>query len=192
MEIRSKFLAVVIAIILSLLSAFLGAGAGLFLYGNLIPPWKHYQISSLPGATDILQIDIHASLTDPAEDVLYVTAEHKQLFSNTLFQKDWHLVESVPENDYEFPLCATEWKDHPPVSAGIIDSAGVRFERPLSTIVRCYVLFKDGSLQVWTRSTDVFSLMTIVSVGGLLGFILGMTIGVSVWRKLRLPSLNRL
>jgi len=187
MKIRSLFLAVVITIILSLLGTFLGASAGLLLCSRFFPPWRHYNVTPSPGATDIVQVEIKYALTDPTEDVLYVSAEGAQLFSNTLFQKDWYSVEAAPKNDYEFPKCATDWKDHPPIKSGVIDSAGVRFERPLSTILRCYVLYKNGTMQVWTRVTDVFSWMTAIAVGGLLGLITGITIGVSFVRNARKP-----
>ncbi len=187
MKSKAKLPAIFISIVLSLIGASLGAGLGLFLYSSFIPSWKHYEISPLADAKDILQIDVQSTLDDPAKDVLYVGVESGKIYSNILFQEDWLPVQSVPENNYEFPSCATEWKDHPPVTNGIADSLGVRFERPVSTIVRCYVLLDNGSLQVWTRSTDVFSLMTMVMKTGLLGLIVGFIISIFVWRKEKTP-----
>ena len=188
MKIRSTLLLALISIVVSLFGAGLGAVSGAFLYAYYIPPWKHYEISSFQGAKDILQIDIQSSLEDPTEDTLYVVSENGKVFSNTLFRDSWNPVESLPENNYEFPLCATAWQEHPPIQKGLVDSAGVRFERPLSTILRCYVLFKDGRLQVWTRSTNVFSLMNFVSASAILGLFAGIIASVFVRRRLRKPT----
>jgi multisubunit Na+/H+ antiporter MnhB subunit len=183
MKTRSRFLAIIIVIILSLLGIILGTIAGFLLYDRLIPRWTYYDITPPLGAKDIVQVEIIRTLTDPTDDVLYIYTDGGQLFSNILFQKEWYPVEVAPKNDYEFPKCATEWKDHPPTKSEIIDSIGVRFERPISTILRCYVLYKNGTLQVWTRSTDVYSWMITIVAGGLLGFIIGITTGVTIVRS---------
>ena len=185
MKTKSTLSFVLISIVISLLGALLGSGVGLFIYGYYIPQWKHYEIVSLPGANDILQIDIQSTLDDPTNDILYVVSENGTVYSNTLFQDNWNWVEAIPENNFEFPLCATEWNDHPPVKNGLLDSAGVRFERPLSTILRCYVLFTDGSLQIWTRSTDFGSLMAMEITSGLIGLVIGILISIFIWRKMR-------
>jgi hypothetical protein len=185
MKIKSTLSSVLISIAVSLLGALIGGAVGLFLYGYYIPQWKHYEIVSLPGANDILQIDIQSTLDDSTDDTLYVVSENEKVYSNTLFQDNWKLVDSIPENNFEFPLCATEWNDHPPVKTGLVDSAGVRFERPLSTILRCYVLFTDGSLQVWTRSTDLGGLIAMEITSGLIGLVIGIIVSISIWRKMR-------
>jgi len=67
----------------------------------------------------------------------------------------------------------------------VIDSAGVRFERPISTITRCYVLISDGSLEVWIHSGDAVGLIMSEfwkTVYALFGTVLGIIIGVIIIR----------
>lgn len=70
-------------------------------------------------------------------------------------------------------LCATAWDEHPHLIQKVTNSTGVSYERPLSTIIRCYVLFDNGSLQVWTRWTDVFGLMLITATSAIIGLLIG-------------------
>jgi hypothetical protein len=86
-------------------------------------------------------------------------------------------------NNKHITKCVTDWDDHPPIDEAILDSAGVRGERPLSTILRCYVLFDNGSLQVWTHKSDAMSLIMnelgkvlLVIAGSILGLIGGILI----------------
>lgn len=188
MKFTSRPLFIIISIILSLFSAFLGTWFGLSIYRILIPPWKHYEISALQGAKDIYYVDIQSTLDDPTKDTLYVASEKGKVYSYSLSQKVWHVAEIIPKQDHKFPPCATDWKDNPPVKNVVIDSAGVRFERPLSTILRCYVLFDDGSSQVWTQSTDVFNLMLTVVISGLLGLVVGIIVINFIQRKASKPA----
>lgn len=177
---------ILLFILLPLIGCVSGVIIGVFLCRNNIPLWKQYSIKSPPaGTNDILYIDIQSTLEDPTLDIIYVNSESGKVYSNILFQDNWRMDATVPYDGAEFSLCATEWLDHPPVKKDILDSAGGRFERPLSTILRCYVLFKDGSLQVWTRSTDVLSWLIITVTSGLIGLAAGVIISIFIRRSVR-------
>lgn len=182
MKINTKLFAIFTTIILAVFGALLGMGLGFSLYAGLIPPWTSHEIRPLPGAKDILQVDIQSTRNNPAKDILYVAAENGQIFANTLFEAQWQPVEAAPQPEGQHAACTDGRRDGPPVKSGIVRSAGFRFERPLSTILRCYVLLDDGRLQVWTRSTDVFGLLTTIIMGGALGLVAGSVLNAFVWR----------
>jgi hypothetical protein len=78
--------------------------------------------------------------------------------------------------------------DAPPIGEGIIDSGGVRFERPISIISRCYVLLEDGSLEVWVHSGDGMSFFMgemIKLLFAVPGVILGILVGgwIALFRR---------
>jgi hypothetical protein len=85
--------------------------------------------------------------------------------------------------------CAKDWQPHPPIKGLVLDSAGVQFEHALANSAKCYVLLDGGILQVWTRTTDAFSLMATLTtglvVGALIGFIIGLSKHYSKGRKLK-------
>jgi hypothetical protein len=110
------------------------------------------------------------------------------VYSNTLYQDEWLVVDPIPDwGDAPTNLteCATGWADQqlagPLLLDGVVvDSAGVRFKRPLSLILRCYVLLDDGRLQVWVHSSNAFDLLAnwrlkiiCTAIGGVLGIIIG-------------------
>lgn len=96
----------------------------------------------------------------------------------------WKLLSDgkIPLEEDEPVACATEWEEPPPLGQEALDSVGVRFERPISAIERCYVLLDNGSLQVWTRATDVFTLMRIIGISTGTGIAIGIAIGILVAR----------
>ena len=102
------------------------------------------------------------------------------MYSVVIFEDEWTLIENPQGlNSIDRDLdCAPDWPnapsdspiwESPPVSSNVLDSFGVRFERPLSIIVRCYVLLDDREIEVWTRRDDANQLMGFV-VGLLLSF----------------------
>ena len=131
---------------------------------------------------------------DPTGDIVYVSDKDGKIHSNTAFQNEWSVVEPVSTWESDRPADCTSKRlgpteshlwDNPPVEKGVIDSAGVLFERPVSTTVRCYVLLDDGSLEVWVHSGNAMDSMAGESqklVFGFFGLILGVIISVIVIR----------
>ncbi len=78
---------------------------------------------------------------------------------------------------YDSDDCAKAWQPRPPLGANVLDSAGKQHHHALSVFKKCYVLRQNGSIQVWTRWQDVFSMMgisvTAIIGGGVLGGLIG-------------------
>jgi hypothetical protein len=154
---------------LALLLGGIGFLVGNSMVGEYNPPWTHYPIQApSKGIVDIAHVEITSTLPDPTGDTIFVKAKDGEVYSNTLFQSEWSIVDSVPTWDKESPYdCTGEWLapsashmwDRPPVEKGVVDSYGALFERPVSTIVRCYVLLDDGSLEVWVHSGNAMDLL---------------------------------
>jgi len=188
MKISPKSLSINVSII-PLLSALLGAFLGTKLtpyLGIIILPWKKYDISLLEGAKNILYVDSPFSFSDdPTGDVLYVVSENGTIFSNTLFQDEWKIA--TPKQTRETLSCPNEWL--PLIKSNISDSVYIVHSDEFSGTIRCYILFKNGDLQAWTRSSSVFQYLYIAIIGGGLGFVSGAIIGVIasvfIWRKSR-------
>ena len=174
-------------------------GIGFFIgdsrMGDYNPYWENVSLATPPiNITKIEHIEIISTLPDPIGDIVYVSNKDGIVYSNTLFQSSWSAVAPVPvwDNDYASD-CATEkdnpsdshmW-DNPPIENGVIDSASFRFERPVSTIVRCYVLLDNGNLEVWTHSGNAMDLMAhnfIKLMYGVFGALIGAIIGIVILR----------
>ena len=186
MKINPKLLSTIVSIV-PLLGALLGAFLGIrsVPYSRfIILPWKHYEISPLEGAKNILYVNSPFS-GEPTDDVLYVLSENGTIFSNKLFQDEWQIATS--EQTRETSSCPTEWL--PLIKNNISDSVGVVHTDEFSGTLRCYILFNDGSMQVWTRSSSVYEFFYTGSISGGFGFIAGAIVGVIisifVWRKSR-------
>ncbi len=181
----------------------LGFLAGNSFVGEYNPPWTHYQLKPSPkGSIEIAYVEINSSLLDPTGDVVYIADNTGKIYSNTVFQDTWLEVDRDPTWDSSYlSKCATEWLgepivshlgDHPPTEKKVIDSAGVRFERPISIIVRCYLLLEDCSIEVWVHSGDAYGaighdfLKAIYSVSGLM---IGIIISV-IFIRFRKRSMN--
>jgi hypothetical protein len=185
-------------LIVGFLALFLG-GIGLLVgnsaVGEYNPPWTHYPIPApSKEIVDIAHVEIMSTLPDPTGDTIFVKAKDGEVYSNTLFQNEWSIVDPIPTWDTESLYdCTGEWLvpsdshmwDAPPVDKGVVDSYGALFERPVSTIVRCYVLSDDGSLEVWVHSGNAMDLLAGVFmkiVYGTIGAIIGIVIGVIIIR----------
>jgi hypothetical protein len=161
-------------------------------------PWKHFTLPTPPKEiVAISHIEFHSYFDDPTGDIVYITTKNGKIYSNTLFQKDWMLIEDIPnfEKDYTSD-CAPTWAgaqsdsqiwDPPPTGNNVHDSAGIRFEHSLAIDVRCYVLLDDGNLEVWARednagSAGIFAFIYYAQAFGCLGIIIGIIIGVLVIR----------
>ena len=176
-----------------------GCGAGYsignFSIGEYNPSWEHYELKSVPDdLVRIAFVDIQSNLFDPTGDIVYVSDKDGKIHSNTVFQNEWSVVE--PDSTWEHnrladctskklgPTDSYLW-DNPPVEKGILDSAGIIFERPVSTIVRCYILLEDGSLEVWVHSGNAMDSMAgefLKVAYAFFGLLLGVIISVIVIR----------
>jgi hypothetical protein len=56
---------------------------------------------------------------------------------------------------------------------GVADSAGTVFSHATESNSICYILFRDGRLQRWTRATDAFGLFGSLAIGALIGMVVG-------------------
>jgi hypothetical protein len=188
MKNNPKSLSIIVSIIPllgALLGAFLGIKSAPYLR-FLILPWKQNEISPLDDVKNILYVDSPFSLSDdPTNDTLYVVSENGTFFSNTLFQDEWQIA--TPEQIQKTLSCPTEWL--PLIKNNILDTARISYSDEFSGTIRCYVLFKNGHMQVWTHSTSVYEYPYIIIISGGLGLILGAIVGVIarifIWRKSR-------
>ena len=179
---------------LALLFGAIGLLVGNATISEYNPPWTHYSIQSPPKETvDIAHVEIVSTLEDPAGDTIFVKDKNGEVYSNTLFQSKWSEINTVPAWDKESPYeCTGEWLapsdshmwDRPPVD-NVVDSYGALFERPVSTIVRCYVLLEDGSLEIWVHSGNAMDLLAgiaLKTVYIIVGVTIGIVIGVMIIR----------
>lgn len=155
---------------------------------GFVVPWERHMMEAPPkNIVDIAHVEFESSVSDPIGDTVYVTTEDGAVYSNTLFKREWNTTESIPIWDYEYwTICAPEWPgaqsgsliwDPPPVVGSVKDSVGIRIERPLSIIVRCYVLLEDETLEVWTRGEDAYSMIGRTLVFTFSGILLGTILG---------------
>jgi hypothetical protein len=169
------------AIALIILSAVIGCCAGSFVVGSYDPPWTRLSIHPSPAIpVSIAHVDINSTQDDPGGDVLFIEAVDGRVYSLRLFEDQWELVDQVPEpgNVIHTENCATDWPNHPLVEERIIDSVGFRIDHALATILRCYVLMDDHSLQVWVHSSDGWALFDVIklkvifaAIGGILAIL---------------------
>jgi len=198
-----------IVILLALLIGGLGVkiAGWMFLNTDYEIPWNRRSLAKAPKEMQHIEhVDIHSTLDDPTGDTIFLMGEDGEVYSNTLFENEWLLVEAMPEwETSQASKCAPEWPgapsdaqiwNPPPVSKNVVDSFGVRFERPFSIIVRCYVLSGDGSLEVWIRedsgeSMGLFEYVFYAQVFGCVGVIAGIIIGVFINRLRRKGQLTQ-
>ena len=84
------------------------------------------------------------------------------------------------------PSCVSEWDI--PVKRDVLDSIGVTTtDAETASMSRCYVLFEDGNMQVWTNTISIFDVSIALIVGGAVGYLVGTIVGVFVsiyvWHK---------
>ncbi len=170
------------AIALIILIATLGCSVGFFVAGGYAPPWTRLSIHPSPATpVSIAYLDINSMQDDPGGDVLFIEAVDGKVYSLRLFEDQWELVDQVPDssNVGYIENCAIDWPSPPLVEEGIIDSVGIRIDHALATILRCYVLMDDHSLQVWVHSSDAWDLFDVIKMKVILatiGGVLGITV----------------
>ncbi len=158
-------------------------------------PWVRYVLPIPPvEAVNISHVEAHSSLDNLTGDIIYIQGRDNAFYFNTLYEGKWHPVNQAGfTQEFTGEECAPEWPGAesnapiwkaPPVQKAVRDSAGFRFEHPMSIFVRCYVLYEDGSLEAWSRSDDATGLYLFFRFygpalgicGGLLGSGLGAVI----------------
>jgi hypothetical protein len=186
------------------LSAILIGGIGieiaflLFVNHDYDIPWNHFMLPTPPeGSMSIAHVAFYHTFDDPVNDIISIQTEDGTIYSNTLFEKEWSLVEGTPNFDEEYTSdCAPTWAGAksdaqiwapPPTGNDVRDSAGARFEHASAIAVRCYVLYKDGTLEAWTRadsaqSAGIYTFLIFTPVFGIAGAIIGVLIGVFINR----------
>ncbi len=183
----------------SLLMGCIGVAVPVRLFTGYEIPWQRYALPSSPrGTTEISGVTFHSYLDQPAGDTVYVRTAEGAVYSNTLFEETWKTAgASDGEAANHASQCSPVWSetpsdapiwDAPPVEEQVLDSAGVRFEHSMAIAVRCYVLFEDGSIQLWTRYDD-FRSSSALLIGapllGAFGAVAGLIIGVLIVRAMR-------
>ncbi len=158
-------------------------------------PWTRYVLPVPPvEAVNISRVAFHAYLGDPTGDTIYIQTRDNAFYFNMLYEDKWQPVDH-PGYSQDFPgeECAPDWPGAessapiwkaPPVEKKVRDSAGFRYEPALAFFVRCYVLYDDGTLEVWSRYADATGLRAFLNFygpaflasGGLLGLGIGAVI----------------
>ncbi len=133
-------------------------------------PWQRHPLPAPPGqTTNILLVDLQSyGNYDPTGDTIYVTTRDGTVYAHTLFEDQW--LPGEPADRYDDsswcvapgpPSAADVWEpDAPPVEKKVLASAGWLWGSGFTgnaTILRCYVLYRDGSLEVWTRQKNSLS-----------------------------------
>jgi hypothetical protein len=129
-------------------------------------------IPPLPSGNTISEIRRRDGYAD--SPIIAITSQDKVF---QLIDNKWETLEN-PKEPYwgAEPLQCSNWRKRLPIRK-IVDSAGVIFEHALADSTKCYVLFNDGSLEVWTRTQDAFSMIGTVGASTLLGAIAMSAIG---------------
>ena len=96
------------------------------------------------------------------------------------FDGGWRSIKGLENSYWKAPSnnCAREWRYPPPIRGKVIDSEGFQFEHALARSEICYAIMDDGSLQVWTRTPNAFSLILTVGTSVPVGMIIGLIVGV--------------
>ncbi len=188
---------------LSVLLACIGVGVAVRIFTNYEIPWQRYVLLKPPkGTIEISGVDFHSYLDEPAGDEVHVRTADGAVYSNTLFEDTWQFVVGADAKPTSQPLkCAPAWSeqpsdapiwDPPPIKKTVLDSAGARFEHSMAIAVRCYVLYDDGSLELWTRYDDfrssaplIFGAPLLGGFGALAGLVIGFLVVWGIRRRRR-------
>ncbi len=200
----------------SVVVACLAAVVTFYALGYPMPPWDRHLLPAAPGEiTHILHVEFRPhgpgphdipepSHADPVGDTIFISTTDRTVYSYTPFDNEWKRVAS-PGAWEETPAtrCAPAW-DSPEPDARILEpiplekavraSSGIRVGHTMVDAVRCYVLYEDGSLEVWGRELTgdgalALSYYTpcIIVVGLVIGFLAGLLI-LSIRNKRRAPA----
>jgi hypothetical protein len=159
--------------------------------------WKHQLLPIAPSqATRKIHVK-GVGIRDPTGDTIYITTKGGEIYSNTLFDDKWVQGEpAIPWKPVWVRHCVPTWDswipgvddmlEPPPVERKVLDSAGVTFGHAMVDDVRCYVLYDDGSIEVWGRELhSVWEEMPFVEffcgpAAAVLGALIGILIGTGI------------
>ena len=130
-------------------------------------------IPSLPGENAILEIKRRDGYAD--SPIVAITPDNKVF---QLIDNKWEALEDPKEPFWGVePKQCSNWRKRLSFRK-IIDSSGVSFAHALADSEKCYVLFDDGDLEVWTRTQDAFTLMGTLGISVLIGIVAVNTISL--------------
>lgn len=112
--------------------------------------------------------------------IVAITAQNKvfQLINNK-----WEILENQKEPFWGMkPRQCASWRKRLSFKK-VIDSTGVSFAHALADSTKCYLLFANGDLEVWTRTQDAFSLIGTLGISALFGIGVMGTVGLKVKRS---------
>ncbi len=167
------------------------------------PHWERHSLPMPPAGTVRIagvefRPDVHGDPeqdlsmhADPTGDTVYVRTSNGTLYSNTLFADQWLPAERPADGAAaDASECAPAWSgippevdekpDSPPVQKKVLDSVGERFGHTMVDAVRCYVLYDDGTMEVWgyeIHSGYIFAWIVSTPVLAVLGIIVGIIVG---------------
>jgi hypothetical protein len=143
-------------------------------------------LPALPNGEIINKIGFNVD--DSNRSIVATTKENKFYQLN---DTKWELINDYEEFHWsnEFDQCAIteEWRHTPPVEAGVIDSTGVVFEHTISGFFKCFVLYEDGHLEIWSHKASSLEGMGIAQTNCMIGVISGSILSLVIWlyRKFR-------
>ena len=181
--------------ILLILGAILGFGVGIILMAKgIMPSWITYEID-----TNNLNIEELVFIEPYSErnthgvripkDTIYVRTVDDQIYSFSMENESWQLVDADSPPTDRSSSCSKEWM-YPPIEHPIKDDEGGLMERPLMTETICFVLLENGRFQYWYHRLDILSMMTVLSISTFLGVILGIMASI-YFRKRKIRNSKR-
>lgn len=139
---------------------------------NLLP--------SLPDAQSIQKIGVQDGNVDSP---IVATSNENRFYQ--LNKTTWKLLNEYKEfhgiNEFDQCITTKEWQVVPPVSKGVIDSKGFVFEHTISGFFKCYVLYDDGHLEIWSRAASGLDNIWVAPFYCVIGIVSGAILGVILW-----------
>jgi hypothetical protein len=140
------------------------------MYSVLHNEWSF--IPPLPSGNTISEIKRRDGYAD--SPIVAITTQSKVF---QLVDNKWEMMENHKEPFWGMePEQCADWRKRLSFRK-VIDSSGVSFAHALADSTKCFVLFDNGDLEVWTRTQDAFTLMGTLGIGALIGIIALSTIG---------------
>ncbi|RPI92335.1 MAG: hypothetical protein EHM40_13330 [Chloroflexi bacterium] len=137
-------------------------------------------LPSLPGG-QISQL----SLRDGYENSpLIAASEQGDFFQLTSGQ--WESIDPLEEPwgwRAEQASCMDSAQTHPFLVRTVLDSQSIVFDRPVSTVYRCYAVLKNGNVKIWTRFIHFLNMLLTVGASMVVGMIVGIRISRSIFRS---------
>ena len=191
-RLKSRIIDILLLVALPVFLCVVGLGVAYFAFMRYDIPWRRLALPNPPRRpASILHVELNSTRDDPTGDVIYIKTDNGAVYAHRVPTDPWRWVDPATTWDTDHTSdCAPDWPSEysgsdiwepPPVQKKVVDSAGIRFEHSLAIDVRCYVLFEDGSLEVWAREDNfAMGLMPFIACAPVLaacGAALGLMIG---------------